>query len=191
MSCRPGTPRRSSTGGCQNTVAITVRPAGRSRTCYARHSTPVLRRGRDDGRVARTAARSAAPRRRPGPARLGAEARAVRSSGPGAPLREESALPASRAADHDAFDLVDGHRVRGSVVELCGLERRRVVCGRGRDPTLSPIRVTVFRFRRRGPSGPAPATGPAARRTGRASPAGCRAPGTARTPTCRGCAIAA
>ena len=47
----------------------------------------------------------------------------------------------------------------------------RVVCGRGRNPTLSPIRVTVFRFRRRGPSGPAPATGPAGRRTGRASPA--------------------
>ena len=47
----------------------------------------------------------------------------------------------------------------------------RVVCGRGRDPTLSPIGGAVFGFRRRGPSGPAPATGPAGRRTGRASPA--------------------
>ena len=47
----------------------------------------------------------------------------------------------------------------------------RVVCGRGRNPTLSPIRATSCRFRRRGPSGPAPATRPAGRRTGRASPA--------------------
>ena len=47
----------------------------------------------------------------------------------------------------------------------------RVVCGRGRNPTLSPPGVTVFRFGSRGPSVPARATGPAGRRTGRASPA--------------------
>ena len=45
----------------------------------------------------------------------------------------------------------------------------RVVCGRGRNPTLSPPGVAVFGFRSPGPSGPAPATGPAGRSTGRAS----------------------
>ena len=51
----------------------------------------------------------------------------------------------------------------------------RVVCGRGRNPTLSRcppgVAVQALRFRRRGPSGPAHATGPAVRRTCRASPA--------------------
>ena len=36
---------------------------------------------------------------------------------------------------------------------------QRVVCGRGRNPTFSPPRVTVLRLRMRGPSGPAPAAG--------------------------------
>ena len=51
----------------------------------------------------------------------------------------------------------------------------RVVCGRGRNTTLSRCRPSVavqaLRFRRRGPSGPAHTTGPAVRRTCRASPA--------------------
>ena len=51
---------------------------------------------------------------------------------------------------------------------------RRVVCGRGRNPTLSGFRARVavqgLRFRRRGPSGPAVATRPGDRRSGRASP---------------------
>ena len=55
------------------------------------------------------------------------------------------------------------------------LGHQRVVCGMGRDPTLSGCRSRVavqgLQFRRRGPSGPARATGPAVRRTGRASPA--------------------
>ena len=41
----------------------------------------------------------------------------------------------------------------------------------GRNPTLSPPDVAVVGFRNPGPSGPAPATGPVGRRTGRASPA--------------------
>ena len=59
-----------------------------------------------------------------------------------------------------------GHRI-----DAISRLHRRVVCGRGRNPTLSPPDVAVVGFRSPGPSGPAPATGPAGRRTGRASPA--------------------
>ena len=51
--------------------------------------------------------------------------------------------PNTGRLDHDALDLVDGHRVRRPVVEL---RRLRVVCGRGRNPTFSPPRVTVLRL---------------------------------------------
>ena len=64
-------------------------------------------------------------------------------------------------------------RIEGRRPKL--LPQQRVVCGRGRNPTLSrcppSVAVQALRFRRRGPSGPAHATGPAVRRTCRASSA--------------------
>ena len=92
---------------------------------------------------------------------------AARHSPHSAPIR----IAAERAGAHVAVSVRD--EGRGVAPErLPHLFRKyRVVCGRGRNPTLSPPDVEIFGFRSPGPSGPAPATGPAGRRTGKASPA--------------------
>ena len=71
-----------------------------------------------------------------------------------------------RQLDLDGDDLAD-YAVRSETRH----EHLRVVCGRGRNPTFSPPRVTVLRLQEVRTFWPARAARPAFRRTCRASPA--------------------
>ena len=99
------------------------------------------------------------------------------------PLRDEGVR---RHGVYASTTSLSGFAMRALTTCLAGISTRapvagfrpmRVVCGRGRNPTLrsstcsAGVEVAVLRFRWRGPSRPARATDPAARRTCRASPA--------------------
>ena len=82
--------------------------------------------------------------------------------------------PSAAAAAHALMpDTAGQGSAASALVPVSPAPLVRVVCGRGRNPTLSRyppgVAVQALRFRRRGPSGPAHATGPAVRRTCRAS----------------------